>query len=164
MKLPQLPSEPIRPETEDTDTETWQPSWNCFCCQDTGKVQPLLARLVIPDYNYDRDRLPICQSPGCDHGSNWGHLGNNNIDMRFTSLICQQLDMHCREDWRQSTERKAIDLKAVAKKMSMSGINDRTNYDNQEVQQRKAEIEAISSEQWLAMKDEYLRGKKDEVS
>ncbi|WP_460202797.1 hypothetical protein [Scytonema sp. NUACC21] len=51
----------IRPE-EDQEKEIWFPNWNCFCCQDTGKVQLNLARLVIPNYNDNRDRLPICQN------------------------------------------------------------------------------------------------------
>ena len=164
MKLPQLPSEPVRFHTELEEVEIYQPSWACFCCEDRGIVTPLNARLVIPDYNYDRDRLPICQADGCSKSDKWSHLGHNNLDIRFTSAICCQLDKHSREDWRRTTERKSIDIRTMAKKLSMGGISDRTLNDNREVQQRCEEIKAISSEQWLAMKDEHRRSKKDEVS
>lgn len=163
MNLPQLPRKAVHPQVEKQDKEIWRPSWKCFCCQDTGIVHLNLAKLVIPDYNWMRDCLPVCQSPKCDLGSRWLHLGNNNLDMRFTSVICQQLDMHEREVWNLTVKRKFINLQPVAKKRSMSGVEDRTENDNREIQQRKGEIEAITSEQWLAMKDEYQRGEKDEI-
>lgn len=161
MKLPRFTRQPIRPEVELEETEIWQPSWNCFCCEDTGQVTPPNAELVIPDYDYKRDRLPICQSPGCGKSSRWAGLGNNNIDMRFTPAICQQIDMHQREVWRQDIERKAINLHSLVKKRSMPGVGDRTSNDDREIQQRKTEIEAITHEQWLAMAHVYAVGKKD---
>ncbi len=38
-----------------------RPDWNCFCCQDTGQIQAHLVRRIIPDYDHNRDRIPICQ-------------------------------------------------------------------------------------------------------
>ncbi|WP_051470206.1 hypothetical protein [Fischerella sp. PCC 9605] len=106
MKLPQLPPEPIRREDEPGyEKEIWQPSWNCFCCQDTGKVQPNLVRLVIPEYDYDRDRIPVCQAPGCSAGTSYLHL-EGCIDMRLRAAICQELDRIERENWRQTTLNK----------------------------------------------------------
>ena len=161
MDFPQLSPETIRPE-EQEEKEIWQPSWKCFCCQDTGRVQPHLAKLVIPDYNDWHDKLPICQAPGCNQYSRWMGVGNNNLDMRFVSTICQQLDMYSREDWRKTVERKAINFQELAQKRAMSGVLERTFNDNREIQQRKAEVEAITSQQWLAMADAYQFGKKDE--
>lgn len=163
MSFPQLPPlEPTRPESEQLHEEVWHPDWRCFCCQDTGIVNPHLARLVISNYVWQRDRLPICQAPKCGKSSRWLHLGNNNLDMRFISTICQQLDMYNREDWRLTVERKVFDLQALVQKRSISGILDRTFNDNREIQQRKAEIEAITSEQWAVMAHAY-KGEDDEA-
>lgn len=76
--------------------------------------------------------------------------------MRLTAAICQELDRISREDWRQSTQQKFVNLKALSQKMSMSGSRDRTENDNREVAQRKAEVEAISPEQWAAIRGAYL--------
>jgi hypothetical protein len=162
MNFPQLPRQLVRIESSQQEEEIWQPDWKCFCCQDTGRVQSHLVRLVIPDYDDSHDGIPICQVPSCNHNSRWLNFGNNNLDMRFIPAICQQLDMYNREDWRLTVERKVINLQELAKKKAMSGVSDRTDYDNREVQQRSSEIEAITSEQWAAMAHAYQFGKKDE--
>ena len=168
MNLPQLPRQVIRPETEQEEKEIWHPEWKCFCCQDSGILQSHLVQLVIPDYNHRHDRLPICQSSGCKKGSRWLHLGSGNLDMRFTSAICQQLDMHERTAWRLTVERKAIDIRSLANKMTMpdvkyrDGRKERNSNDEREIQQRKAEIEEIPPKDWLKMAHEYKHGKKDD--
>jgi hypothetical protein len=167
MNFPQLPRLPMSFEVEQEDKEIWQPKWKCFCCQDTGNVQRHLAEKIIPDYNPDRDRIPICQSsPACTQKSRWILLPKENLDMRFTQAICQQLDMFEREGWRQATEDKAIDIRSLADGMTMpkveylDGRNRRDANDEREIQQRKAAIEAISSKDWLKMAHEYKCGKK----
>ncbi|WP_229490646.1 hypothetical protein [Nostoc favosum] len=122
----------------------------------------------MPQYNSSLDRNPVCQAPGCNEGANWLHL-KRNIDMRFTAAICQELDRINREHWRQATQqqferyKKQLDIAtgAIAQSHSLA-ISNRTSNDDREVQQRKAEIEAISPEQWGAMNKAYLVGKKDE--
>lgn len=107
MNLPELPREPIRKEDKPGyEKQIWSPSWRCFCCQDTGRVNRHLVKLVISDYDYDCDRIPICQSPGCKSGVKWLHLGNGNIDMRLTAPICQELDRISRDDWRNTTKQQ----------------------------------------------------------
>ncbi|KOP24631.1 hypothetical protein AMR41_19790 [Hapalosiphon sp. MRB220] len=129
MRLPQLPPQPMRREDElGYEKEIWHPQWQCFCCWDTGKVQPHLARLVISGYDYDRDRLPVCQAPGCIAGSNYLHL-EDEIDMRLVSAICQELDRIERENWRQTTLNKValiqerIQQTTVAKSLRQSDRN-----------------------------------------
>ncbi|MBD2458850.1 hypothetical protein H6G80_32935 [Nostoc sp. FACHB-87] len=101
--FPQFEPLPVRPEEDTRDKEIWQPSWKCFCCQDTGKVQPHLVRLVIPDYDYNRDRLPICQL--CSAGDKLYHLVDFGvIDTRFETLLCKKLDALAREEWKQATQ------------------------------------------------------------
>ncbi|MBH8564447.1 hypothetical protein I8748_20055 [Nostoc sp. CENA67] len=159
--FPQFEALPVRPE-EIGDKEIWQPSWKCFCCQDTGKVQNHLVKLVIPDYDYDRDRLPICQL--CGEGDKLYHLTEFGvIDTRFETLLCKKLDTLARKEWSKATQEQfAIAKKKVqlatdetAKSHSLRR-SDRTHNDNREVQQRKAEIEAISSHKWEQMREEYL--------
>ncbi|MFK0730438.1 MAG: hypothetical protein ACIWVG_04585 [Gloeotrichia echinulata HAB0833] len=161
MNLPELPSQPVRDEDKPGyQKEIWQPTWHCFCCQDSGIVRSHLAKMVIPTFDFDRDLLPICQAPGCNAGGRWLRL-QGNIDMRLTATICQELDRISREDWRKSIRRQ-VDIRALAQKLAMSGTKQRTENDNREVQQRKAEIEAITHEEWIAMKNAYLGQSKDE--
>ncbi len=104
MKLPKLSREIIRQEDQPGySPELWQPSWNCFCCHDTGTVNPHLAKQVIEGYKLDKDKIPRCQNPCCNAGENLDSLDSDMVDYRFTSAICQQLDAIHREDWRQTT-------------------------------------------------------------
>ena len=126
MKLPKLERLAMRPEEEvpPDQKEQWKPSWKCFCCQDTGKVSPHLARLVIPNYNYDRDRFPICQN--CNLGHEWLHL-EGCYDSRLTSDICKELDQIARDDWEQTRRkwhksvktRLQLEINSVTKNMSL---------------------------------------------
>jgi hypothetical protein len=95
----------MRPEDEPGyEKETITPTWQCFCCHDSGRVVPHLTRLVIPDYNYDRHKLPRCQNPGCTFGNYWDSEGLvDSVDYRFTSDLCQELDLLERDDWKQFT-------------------------------------------------------------
>ncbi len=104
MSLPKLNRQPIRPEmeTDAEDKEIWKPTWRCFCCQDTGIVRPLLASLVIPEYDFARDLSVVCQNPRCSAGSDY--RSNENYDQRFTAGICSELDRLNREDWRRTVE------------------------------------------------------------
>lgn len=165
-ELPKFERSPVDPRKEEEDKEIWQPSWKCFCCHDTGKIYPTLVRLVIADYDYDKDKIPICQN--CNAGSNWMHL-QSMIDTRIDFKICRHLDKFERENWKRTTQqqfeivKKRIDLvtNEIAQAHSLTSAN-RTSNDEREVQLRLAEIENISSEQWEAMNKEYLVGKKDE--
>jgi hypothetical protein len=97
------PLEPAPTRTEEEcDREIWQPRWKCFCCQDTGKIQPLLIQRVIPNYDYDRDRLPICQL--CNKGRDWLHLKDEGIiDTRISFDTCRKLDIMARSEWKRTT-------------------------------------------------------------
>ncbi|NEU77658.1 hypothetical protein [Nostoc sp. UIC 10630] len=171
MKLPELPREPIRNEDQPGyEKQIWSPSWKCFCCQDTGRIHPHLVKLIIRDYDFDCDRIPICQNSKCKFGVNWLHLGSANIDMRLNAAICQELDRFSREDWKRTTQqqfekyRKRIESSFTQIAQSHSfALSHRTSNHEREVQQRKAEIEAITPEQWEAMNKAYLVGSnKDE--
>ncbi|MBR8832536.1 MAG: hypothetical protein DSM106950_00450 [Stigonema ocellatum SAG 48.90 = DSM 106950] len=99
MMLPELPPLSMRPEEEYPDKEIFFPQWQCFCCQDTGKVQPYLVRRVVRNYNYSSDRLPVCQRDNCKANDTWVNLPIENLDTRFTRDICNELDLLARDDW-----------------------------------------------------------------
>ena len=167
-ELPKFERLPILPKKEEQDKEIWQPSWNCFCCQDTGQIQAHLVRLIIPDYNPNRDRIPVCQ--GCNKFDNYHLKEYGVLDTRFDLYLCKKLDAISRADWKQVTQKQFEMFKQrvnqassdIAQSHSLSRKN-RTSNDEREVQQRKAEVEAISPEQWEAMNKAYLVGSnKDE--
>ncbi|MBD2472386.1 hypothetical protein [Nostoc sp. FACHB-145] len=158
--MKKLPRARTRSEDEpEFEKEIWQPSWQCFCCHDSGIVQPHLAAIAIDGYDYNQDKLPRCQNPGCRAGSYWDSESiTDSVDYRLNPAICQELDSIEREGWRQTTKRKFIDLKALSGQLAMPGTKERTQNDDREVQQRKAEIESISSERWESMRKAYLGG------
>ncbi|MBD2245163.1 hypothetical protein [Nostoc sp. FACHB-888] len=165
-ELPIFERSPILPN-EVEDKEIWRPGWNCFCCQDTGQIQAHLVRRIIPDYDHNRDRIPVCQ--GCNKFDRHNLMEYGVLDTRFDLFLCKKLDAISRSEWKKVTEKKFekykkqldIATSQISKSHSLAS-SDRTLNDDREVQQRKAEIEAISPEQWKAMNESYLVGKKDE--
>lgn len=167
MTLPKFSRQPIRPDKEPgADREIWFPSWKCFCCHDYGTVQLPLILLIIPDYNHHRDKAVRCQNPRCEAGQQFAN--DENYDQRFTIGICTELDKIGRKDWanylddaRQRARAKAAIVQLTGNK-AMPGSKPRTENDNREIQQRKADIEAITHEQWIAQGQQYFQGHLEE--
>lgn len=154
--LPQFEPLPVIEPLLEEEKELFYPKWRCFCCQDSGLVRPLLVKLVMPNYDDNRDKWVACQNLSCNQfNERWSGVPLHNFDTRFLPAICQKLDLKSREDWRKTVQRQ-VDIRALSLKLAMPGSQERTEQDNQEVQQRKAEVEAISHEQWMAMKKAYL--------
>ncbi len=113
------------------------------------------------------DRIPVCQ--GCNKFDRHNLRDYGVLDTRFDLFLCKKLDAISRADWKQVTEKqfekykKQLDIATgqIAKTHSLAS-SDRTSNDDREVQQRKAEVEAISPQEWKAMNESYLVGKKDE--
>lgn len=109
MQFPSLPPLIRRPEDqEDLDKPIWQPSWNCFCCHDTGFVYANLISKIIPDYDCSKHKIPVCQRRDCRKGKVF--LANETIapslDTRFTPDICSQLDQFSRQQWQSWAKQK----------------------------------------------------------
>ncbi|WP_414553054.1 hypothetical protein [Anabaena sp. CCY 0017] len=138
--LPQFEPIPLRSEEENQEEEIFYPRWRCFCCQDSGLVAQDLVRLIMPQYNPDRDKWVLCQAGHCDASKRWENVPIENFDTRFIPSICQKLDLINREQWRNSVKQQ-INIRQLAKKRKMPGSSERTENDNREVQQRKQEIE-----------------------
>lgn len=102
MMVYELPRQTVRVIE---DKESWSPSWDCYCCQDTGKVTWLNVKIIIADFNKNTDATPVCQRQGCFAGS-WIHSASKEIqqsfDFRFTPEICDQLDEIERGVWKEN--------------------------------------------------------------
>lgn len=100
MNFPKLPRMPMRSESEPGyEKEAWRPTWQCFCCYDTGFVVSHLAAMVIEGFNLNKDKLPICQNPNCDVRLGQTLLNSNCLDWRLDQAICLELDRQERDVW-----------------------------------------------------------------
>ncbi|MDM3846071.1 MAG: hypothetical protein PT116_13740 [Aphanizomenon gracile PMC638.10] len=72
--------------------------------------------------------------------------------MRFSSLVCQKLDLIERQNWHNTVQRQ-VDICTLTKTMAMPGVPDRTENDNREAEQRKKEAENFD---WAAASTAYL--------
>jgi len=131
MNFPELPRQIVRREDEpDYQKELWQPTWKCFCCHDTGTVQPHLVAMVINGYSWFTDKIPVCQNPSCCAPSP-GEAIEPILDYRLTAVICQQLDAIERQDWRETIKERQINIKTIAQKMSLRQ-RDRSAFEQEE--------------------------------
>lgn len=103
--FPKLERLLLRPELEEQPKEVWRPTWHCFCCQDTGYVGNSLIRLVIPDYDANKDRSVACRN--CDKVTVYAELVQNSLDWRFTPSLCAELDRIYRDDWARTVEQQS---------------------------------------------------------
>lgn len=140
--MKKLPREIIRREDQpDYKPEIWQPSWQCFCCHDTGEVNQHLARLVIDGYEQGKDKIPRCQNTGCNAGDCLDSLVGM-IDYRFNAAICQELDVIHREDWQKTTQNKAALIRQKISELASSRSlrkSDRTPEEEQVASRRHQE-------------------------
>ena len=143
-KLPQLKALPVHPnKIESEEKELFYPSWSCFCCRDTGIVDPHLARLVLPDFDWDRDKLPLCTNCNIQNEKTF-LLDYGILDTRLHKEICAELDKISREDWAKTA--KLQQQAAYKRKFEQAAISiatykslrkrDRTEYEELAKQQK----------------------------
>lgn len=149
--LPQLEPLPMRPEQEG-DREIWTPQWRCYCCHDSGEVQPHLARLVIPGYDPSHHRVAVCQNPGCQAQIGLDYEKHSAcLDFRLKASICQKLDAIGREDWKNWREQKmerlararqiAEHVRQLAEQKS-ARVRDRTGDEEMAATQKHQEVQS----------------------
>jgi len=157
MNIEKLPRIPMRREDEPRyEKEIWQPSWNCFCCHDTGIINQYLAALAIDEYDSNSDKFPRCVNPGCKAGDHWDSEALTGcVDYRINAATCQKLDAIEREDWRQTVRQKQINIQALAQKMSLRR-RERTPIEEMEAQQRHQEMCNTAPSELRAMAQAYL--------
>ncbi|MGL5836127.1 MAG: hypothetical protein ACRC1Z_23270 [Waterburya sp.] len=97
----------MRPECEpDYDRQLWQPSWDCFCCHDTGFVIDKLAAYVIEGYVSGQHKIAICQATKCQAEIGETLEASGSLDNRLTQEICDDLDSLEREEWARTLKSK----------------------------------------------------------
>ena len=143
--FPKLERLLLRPELEEQPKEVWRPTWHCFCCEDTGYVRDVLIKLVIRDYDADKDRNVACQN--CQHVSIYAQDIINSLDWRFTPDICNHLDSICRDNWVQTiakqSELKQRALGLVDELAQRKSIRLRRRTLSEEMEVRRRHFEAI---------------------
>lgn len=157
MNIEKLPRVPMRREDEPGyEKEIWQPSWNCFCCHDTGIINQHLAVMVIDGYDSNRDKFPRCVNPGCKAGDHWDSEALTGcVDYRINAATCQKLDAIEREGWRQTVRQKQINIQALATMMSLRK-RERTSIEEMEAQRRHEEACNADPSELIAMAQTYL--------
>jgi hypothetical protein len=104
----------MRPESEpDYDRQLWQPSWDCFCCHDTGFVIDKLAAYVIEGYVGGQHKIAVCQATKCQAEIGETLEASGSLDNRLTQEICDDLDYLEREEWARSLSKK-VELRRQA--------------------------------------------------
>jgi hypothetical protein len=117
MDFKKLKPIPMRPESKpDYDKRLWQPSWDCFCCHDTGFVIDRLAAYVIEGYVGGQHKIARCRSSKCQAQIGETLESSGSLDDRLTREICDDLDNLERSEWAQSLSKK-VELRRQAKGM-----------------------------------------------
>ena len=102
-QLPQLKPLSLRPECEPGyEKESWKPTWNCFCCHDTGFVLDRLSSQIIPGFNSEQHKTLLCNAPGCNASRDKVSpklIEEGNFDTRLSSEICDRLAQMEKESW-----------------------------------------------------------------
>ncbi len=140
---PQLPPLKLRDEAQPGyDAESWQPTWNCFCCHDTGLVQDLLVKKIIKNYVSGRHKPVECNATNCDIQLGRYLYKTNTLDRRFSAEICDRLDAEERQMWKEwrkekhETRLRSLDLN-VTKNLR---FRSRTNEEQFDVERRHQDI------------------------
>ena len=103
--FPKLERLLLRPELEEQPKQVWRPTWHCFCCEDTGYVKDVLIKLVIPDYDSDKDRNVACRN--CERVSIYSLEISDSLDWRFTPDLCARLDRIHRDNWAKTVQKQS---------------------------------------------------------
>jgi hypothetical protein len=109
----------------DFDKPLWRPPWSCYCCHDTGFVVYSLVRMVIRDYDGNKDKPVVCHRFRIK--DKFGEVISLSSDWRFNDELCSKLDRIARDDWAMTLEKMysegkegySLDLSKIGKNMRM---------------------------------------------
>lgn len=80
------------PTKQELKIEDTLPKVKCHCCNDTGKIQTSLVKMVIENYDPVNDKDPICLRKNCGMGLKFISLIQMGlVDTRFTQDMCDEL-------------------------------------------------------------------------
>jgi hypothetical protein len=133
-ELPKIEPIVVRREDEvEFQQEIWQPTWNCFCCQDTGIVRPHLAKLVIDGYDWNIHKLPVCTNPKCSAVNQLSEAIAYILDHRLSATVCQQLDQLETENWKETVTLRFENIQQLANQKSFRLCNRTTEEEQKQL-------------------------------
>ena len=148
MERKKLAPVPLRIEEDPNyEPEIWQPSWNCFCCQDTGMVSQHIAQMYIEGYEQGKHKFPVCQNPGCQAGEEFSSTDSpafqNSLDWRLEPRMCQEADLAQRKEWREWAFQRQKNREEIKIDLSNVGTSiaprERTPEEEYEIRRRHEE-------------------------
>lgn len=147
MEFEKLPALTRREEDEPGyETESWKPTWKCYCCHDTGFVLDRLAAHVIEGYEAEKAKIPRCNGSGC--GAEVGEWleKSGTLDFRLSSEVCDRLSLMDKESWedyrwkKHQLRKEALGLMGdLAEKKSMRVVR-RSSNEEKDAQRRHLRI------------------------
>ena len=123
----------------------WKPTWKCFCCHDTGLIQELLIKKVIPRYVSGRHKPVECNATHCDIQLGRDLYKTETLDRRFSAELCDRLDSDERQMWqewsKEQHEKRKQRLGLIDSNVTHNlRLRSRTNYEQLEVERRHQNI------------------------
>ena len=149
-ELPKLQPLSLRPECEPGyEKESWRPTWNCYCCHDTGFVLDRLSSQIIPGFNSEQHKTLLCNAKGCNASRDKVSpklIEEGNFDTRLTVEMCDRLAEKEKESWedyrwkKHQLRREALGLvNDLAEKRSMRTVG-RSEKEEKEARDRHLRV------------------------
>ena len=79
----------------EADKGIFFPSWDCFCCSDSGTVTPLNLIRVCPGYHISTHPLVLCTRKDCFSKSKAPRTAEHWLEAND----CEELHYLCRQEW-----------------------------------------------------------------
>jgi hypothetical protein len=99
-KFPKFERQVIIKE-ESFTKKSFEPSFKCYCCEDTGWIKAWMVLKIIPDYNDQTDALPICtRLDSCKENIPDIIFEEELFDTRFTKEVLNFLHKEGQKDWK----------------------------------------------------------------
>ncbi len=123
----------------------WKPTWKCFCCHDTGLIQELLIKKVIPRYVSGRHKPVECNATHCDIKLGRDLYKTETLDRRLSAELCDRLDRDERKMWAEWSmeqhEKRKKRIRLIDSNVTHNlRLRSRTNYEQWEVERRHQNI------------------------
>ncbi len=153
-ELPKLEPLSLRPECEPGyQKESWKPTWDCFCCHDTGFILDRLSSQIIPGFNSEQHKTLLCNAKGCNASRDKVSpklIEEENFDTRLSSQVCDRLHEMERESWEDYRWKKH-----QLRKEALGLVNDLAEKKSIRVVRRSFEEEKGAKERHLRVVENY---------
>ncbi|MDJ0902505.1 MAG: hypothetical protein QNJ55_27240 [Xenococcus sp. MO_188.B8] len=143
---PELEPIPLREEAQPGyQGVAWKPTWNCFCCHDTGFVRYLLVKKVIPNYVSGRHKPVECNATNCNIRLGDALYETNTFVHRSSADLCDRLNSDERKMWdewsKEQHEKRKQRLRLIDSNITRNlRLRSRTNDEQLDVERRHQDI------------------------